>query len=64
MFYYRQLKQLCERLMKINNDKLKQVDSTENKVKEMFKLAFENKDHEQKAKVISFHIWNPSKLTL
>jgi len=48
-----QLKQLCERLMKINNEKLKQVDSTENKVKEMFKLAFDNKDHDQKEKALN-----------
>uniref|UniRef100_A0AC34R7E1 UNC-45/Cro1/She4 central domain-containing protein n=1 Tax=Panagrolaimus sp. JU765 TaxID=591449 RepID=A0AC34R7E1_9BILA len=47
------IQKLCENLMKVNGERLKQVDSTENKVKEMFKLAFENKDHERKSKALS-----------
>ncbi|KAH7728119.1 UNC-4 protein5 protein [Aphelenchoides avenae] len=40
---------LCEHLLKLNTEKLKEVSSTENKVNEMFKLTFgDGRDEEQK----------------
>jgi hypothetical protein len=49
--FFSKIKELCERLLKANSEKLKKIASTENKVKEMFKLAFDQNDLEQKEKV-------------
>uniref|UniRef100_A0A915DQI4 Uncharacterized protein n=1 Tax=Ditylenchus dipsaci TaxID=166011 RepID=A0A915DQI4_9BILA len=43
----RSLTELCEKLMKMNSDRLKKVESTENKVAEMLRLTFDSQDSEK-----------------
>uniref|UniRef100_A0A7E4W9Q9 UNC45-central domain-containing protein n=1 Tax=Panagrellus redivivus TaxID=6233 RepID=A0A7E4W9Q9_PANRE len=48
-----QIRKLCENLVKENTERMKKVDSTENKVKEMFKLFGDKTDFEQQKKALN-----------
>lgn len=49
----RKIKELCEHLVKLNTEKIKQANATDTRVKEMLKLSFEDKDLEQKKKAMN-----------
>jgi hypothetical protein len=50
--FFSKIKQLCEQLLRLNTEKMKLVNSTENRTTEMLKLAFGNDTVEQKTKAI------------
>ncbi|KAI1716556.1 myosin-binding striated muscle assembly central domain-containing protein [Ditylenchus destructor] len=45
--------ELCESLLKVNTDRLKKVESTQNKVAEMMRMTFDNQNGEQKLNAIN-----------
>uniref|UniRef100_A0A914Y4U7 Uncharacterized protein n=1 Tax=Panagrolaimus superbus TaxID=310955 RepID=A0A914Y4U7_9BILA len=53
LLIFSQIQKLVENLAKLNKEKLKTMESTENRVKEMYKLAFDNKDYEQQSKALN-----------
>uniref|UniRef100_A0A1I7RKR3 TPR_REGION domain-containing protein n=2 Tax=Bursaphelenchus xylophilus TaxID=6326 RepID=A0A1I7RKR3_BURXY len=49
----KKIQELCEHLVKLNTEKMKLANSTENRVKEMLKMSFNEKDQEQKKKAMN-----------
>jgi hypothetical protein len=52
-FFFSKITVLCEHLLRLNTEKMKLVNSTENRATEMLKMAFGNDTLEQKKKAIN-----------